>query len=294
MKISSLFSGSYVAIVTPFNPDLSVNFAKLAELVEWHIAQGTNGIVACGTTGESATLSDEEQLAVIKQVITTANRRVKVIAGTGSNNTAHSLHLSVEAETLGADGLLLITPYYNKANDEGLYRHFITVADKIKIPVILYNVPGRTGMNIPIAVLKRLAGHENVVAIKEASGNLDYVLKIAAECPDLAIFSGNDSQILPVLSLGGIGVISVAANVYPKAFADMCRFYREGKTAEATRLQLKYAAFIENLFTEVNPIPVKEAMNHLGHQVGGFRLPLYAMTDRLKIALFQEIDSLRD
>ncbi len=288
----SPFTGSYVAIVTPFNPDLSVNFDKLSQLVEWHIAQGTNGLVACGTTGESATLSDEEQLAVIGHVIKTANKRVPVIAGTGSNNTSHSLHLSQEAEKLGADGLLLITPYYNKANDEGLYLHFTTVADKVTIPIILYNVPGRTGMNMPIGVLKRLAQHKNIVAIKEAGGNLDYVLKVAAECPELAIFSGNDSQVLPVLSLGGVGVISVAANVYPEAFADMCRLYREGKTAEATALQVKYAAFIENLFTEVNPIPVKEAMNYLGHNVGNFRLPLYNMSEKAKAVLIDTIKAL--
>ena len=284
--------GSYVAIVTPFNPDLSVNFSKLTELVEWHIAQGTNGIVACGTTGESSTLPDDEHLAVIGHVVKTVNKRIPVIAGTGSNDTMHSLHLSVEAEKLGADGLLLLTPYYNKANDEGLYRHFITVADKVNIPIILYNVPGRTSMSIPVSVLKRLAQHKNIVAIKEASGNLDFVLKIAAECPGLAIFSGNDSQVLPVLSLGGVGVISVAANVFPKALADMCRLYREGKVAEATKLQVKYAVFIENLFTEVNPIPVKEAMNHLGHNVGGFRLPLYAMSDKPKAALIDAMKGL--
>jgi 4-hydroxy-tetrahydrodipicolinate synthase len=162
----------------------------------------------------------------------------------------------------------------------------------VNIPIILYNVPGRTGMGISINVLKRLMQHKNIVAIKEASGNLDYVLKIAAECPELAILSGNDSQVLPVLSLGGVGVISVAANVYPKVFADMCRLYREGKVVEATKLQVKYAAFIENLFTEVNPIPVKEAMNHLGHNVGGLRLPLYNMSDKPKAALFAAMEGL--
>ncbi len=288
----SPFTGSYVAIVTPFHDDLSVNFSKLTELVEWHIAQGTNGIVACGTTGEASTLDPAEHFAVVKHVIETVKKRVPVIAGAGSNNTMHSLHLSVEAEKLGADGLLLITPYYNKTNEEGLYRHFTTVADKVNIPIILYNVPGRTGMSISINVLKRLAQHKNIIAIKEASGNLDYVLKIAAECPELAIFSGNDSQVLPVMSVGGVGVISVAANVYPKVFADMCRFFREGKMAEATALQVKYATFIENLFTEVNPIPVKEAMNHLGHKVGNFRLPLYNMSEKPKAALVEAIKGL--
>jgi 4-hydroxy-tetrahydrodipicolinate synthase len=285
----STFSGSYVAIVTPFNDDLSVNFSKLTELIEWHIAEGTNGIVACGTTGESSTLKDDEQLAVIEHVVKVVNKRIKVIAGAGSNETPHSLYLSLEAQKRGADGLLLITPYYNKTNDEGLYHHFVTVADKVNIPIILYNVPGRTGMNIPISVLKRLAQHPNIVAIKEASGNLDYVLKVAAACPELAIFSGNDSQVLPILSLGGVGVISVAANVVPKDFAAMCAHYLKGNAAEATKLQIKYAQFIESLFIEVNPIPVKEAMNHLGWKVGGFRPPLYAMSDKAKAILVNEI-----
>ncbi|MDR3236345.1 MAG: 4-hydroxy-tetrahydrodipicolinate synthase [Prevotellaceae bacterium] len=285
--------GSYVAIVTPFHDDLSVNFDKLTELIEWHIAEGTTGIVACGTTGEASTLKDDEQLAVIAHVVKVVQKRIKVIAGAGSNETPHSLYLSQEAEKRGADGLLLITPYYNKTNDEGLYRHFATVADKVNIPVILYNVPGRTGINIPITVLKRLAQHPNIVAIKEASGNLDYVLKVAAECPELAIFSGNDSQVLPVLSLGGVGVISVAANLYPKDFAAMCAHYKNGNTAEATRLQIKYARVIENLFTEVNPIPIKEAMNLQGWNVGGFRLPLYAMSETAKAKLAKAIQELK-
>jgi 4-hydroxy-tetrahydrodipicolinate synthase len=283
------FFGSYVALVTPFHDDLSVNFDKITELVEWHIAEGSNGIVACGTTGEASTLKDDEQLAVIEHVAKVVNKRVKVIAGAGSNETPHSLYLSLEAERRGADGLLLITPYYNKTNDEGLYRHFAAVAEQAHIPIILYNVPGRTGMNISINVLKRLSQHKNIVAIKEASGNLDYVLKVAAECPSLTIFSGNDSQVLPILSLGGAGVISVAANVAPKAFAAMCTHYREGRVAEATKLQIRYAGLIENLFTEVNPIPVKEAMNELGWQVGGFRPPLCAMSESAKAALTAEM-----
>ncbi|MDR3185006.1 MAG: 4-hydroxy-tetrahydrodipicolinate synthase [Prevotellaceae bacterium] len=285
-------SGSYVALVTPFNDNLSVNFDKITELVEWHIAEGTDGIVACGTTGEASTLKDDEQLAVIEHVVKVVNKRIPVIAGAGSNETPHSLYLSQEAEKRGADGLLLITPYYNKANDEGLYRHFTTVADKVRIPSILYNVPGRTGMNIPINVLKRLSQHERIVAIKEASGNLDYVLKVAAECPGLAIFSGNDSQVLPILSLGGVGVISVAANVAPKDFAAMCTHYREGRVAESTKLQIKYARLIESLFIEVNPIPVKEALNYLGWGVGGFRAPLYAMSGNARTILITELNNM--
>jgi 4-hydroxy-tetrahydrodipicolinate synthase len=289
--MNTLF-GSYVALVTPFNYDLRVNFDKITELVEWHIAEGSDGIVACGTTGEASTLKDDEQLAVIEHVVKVVNKRVKVIAGAGSNETPHSLYLSLEAERRGADGLLLITPYYNKTNDEGLYRHFATVAEKVHIPIILYNVPGRTGMNIPVGVLKRLSQQTNIAAIKEASGNLDYVLKVAAECPALSIFSGNDSQVLPILSLGGVGVISVAANVVPKDFTAMCAHYREGRVAEATKLQIKYARFIESLFIEVNPIPVKEALNYLGWRVGGFRPPLYAMSENAKTILVTELKNL--
>ena len=288
-KKLSRFNGSYVAIVTPFNTDLSINFDKLAELVEWHIAGGTNGIVACGTTGEASTLKDDEQLAVIAHVVKVVNKRVPVIAGAGSNETPHSLYLSLEAEKRGADGLLLITPYYNKTNEEGLYRHFATVAEKVHIPIILYNVPGRTGMNIPISVLKRLAQFDHVVAIKEASGNMDYVLKIAKDIPELSILSGNDSQVLPILSLGGTGVISVAANVFPKEMAAMCAEYGRGNIQEATRLQVLYANLIESLFIEVNPIPVKEAMNIQGWNVGGYRPPLYGMSEKNKAVLEEEM-----
>jgi len=289
MKNTPAFTGSFVAIVTPFKEDGAVNFDKLTELVEWHIAEGTNGIVACGTTGEASTLSDEEQLAVIGHVIKVVNKRIPVVAGAGSNETKHSLHLSLEAERLGADGLLLITPYYNKTNDEGLYQHFVTVADKVKTPIILYNVPSRTGMNIPISVLKRLAEHKNIVAVKEASGDMDYVLKIAREVPSLIILSGNDTQVLPVLSYGGLGVVSVAANVFPKVMADMCRAFAKGNIREATRLQVKYSGAIEALFLETNPIPVKEAMNLRGHGVGGYRLPLCPMSEKNKTLLAKAI-----
>ncbi|MDR2801774.1 MAG: 4-hydroxy-tetrahydrodipicolinate synthase [Prevotellaceae bacterium] len=288
-KNFSKFSGSYVAIVTPFNADASINFDKLAELVEWHIAEGTNGIVACGTTGEVSTIKDDEQLEVIAHVVKVTDKRVPVIAGAGSNETPHSLYLSLEAEKRGADGLLLITPYYNKTNDEGLYRHFAMVAEKVHIPIVLYNVPGRTGMNLPVGVLKRLAQLGNIVAIKEASGNMDYVLKIAKDIPELAILSGNDSQVLPILSLGGAGVISVAANVFPKAMAAMCAEYAAGNIREATRLQVLYANLIESLFIEVNPIPVKEAMNIQGWNVGGYRLPLYPMSEKNRAALAEEM-----
>jgi 4-hydroxy-tetrahydrodipicolinate synthase len=284
-----MFKGSYVAVITPFHTDGSIHFDKLTELVEWHIAEGTDGIVACGTTGEASTLNDEERLAVVAHVVKVANKRLPVVAGAGSNETSHSLYLSQEAEKRGVDGLLLITPYYNKTNDEGLYQHFRMVAEQVRIPIILYNVPGRTGMSIPVEVLKRLAPHKNIVAIKEASGNMDYVLKIAKEVPGLAILSGNDSQVLPVLSLGGTGVISVAANVFPRVMAAICAEFAKGNICEATRLQVWYANVIESLFLEVNPIPVKEAMNLQGWNVGGYRLPLCAMSEKNRAALEVEM-----
>ena len=285
-----MFTGSIVAIVTPFNANGSINFDKLTELLEWHIAEGTNGIVVCGTTGESPTLSDEEQLAIISHTVKVINKRIPVIAGAGSNNSQHSLHLSQAAEKAGADGLLLITPYYNKTNEEGLYQHFKTVAEKVNIPIILYNVPSRTNMNIPINVLKRLAELKNIVAIKEASGNLDYVLKVAKEVPSLIILSGNDSQVIPILSLGGLGVISVFANVFPNAMSEMCAKYAKGELREAMTLQVKYTNFIEALFIETNPIPVKEAMNLQGMNVGAYRLPLWEMSEKNKAILVEELN----
>ncbi|MDR2361800.1 MAG: 4-hydroxy-tetrahydrodipicolinate synthase [Prevotellaceae bacterium] len=283
------YYGSFVAIVTPFDGDLNVNFEKLTELVEWQIAEGSSGIVACGTTGEASTLDDDERLAVVAHVVKVVNKRIPVVAGTGSNNSRHSLHLSLSAEKEGADGLLLITPYYNKSNDEGLYRHFKLVADAVHIPIIVYNIPGRTGLNIPVPTLKRLAQIENIVAIKEAGGNLDYVLKIAKEAPNLAILSGNDSQVIPIMSVGGRGVISTSANVFPNAMAAMCDAFAQGNTREAARLQVLYANVIESLFLEVNPIPVKAAMNLLGWNVGGYRLPLYPMSEKNRTVLEEEL-----
>lgn len=280
-----MFKGSYVAIVTPFNADLSINFNKLTELTEWHISEGTSGIVVCGTTGETSTLNDEEKIAIVKHVVKTVRGRIPVIAGAGSNDTQHSLHLSIAAEKAGADGLLIITPYYNKTNEEGLYQHFKLIAAHVNIPIIMYNVPSRTGMNMPIQVLKRLAALKNITAIKEAGGDMDYVLKIAKEVPELIILSGSDSQVLPVLSLGGRGVISTTANVYPKAMAAMCSEFTKGNIQEAARLQIYYAKVIENIFIEVNPIPIKEAMNIKGWNVGGYRLPLYAMSEKNKAIL---------
>lgn len=282
--------GSIVAIVTPFNQDGSVNFSKLGELVDWQIQNGTDGIVALGTTGESATMTDEEDDAVCEYVIKRVNGRIPVIVGSGSNCTASMLDKSLRYQAMGAQGLLIIAPYYNKTNEEGMYRHFATVVDAVDIPCILYNVPGRTGCSISEGVVKRLAGHPNVMGIKEASGNMSYACKIARYLgPDFAMYSGNDDITVPILSIGGSGVISVLANILPQQTHDMVMAYLSGDTAAATAAQLRYLELINSLFLEVNPIPVKAALNMMGWEVGPCRMPLYEMSQgaaqRLRAAL---------
>ena len=282
--------GSIVAIVTPFNQDGSVNFSKLGELVDWQIQNGTDGIVALGTTGESATMTDEEDNAVCEYVLKRVNGRIPVIVGSGSNCTASMLEKSLRYQAMGAQGLLIIAPYYNKTNEEGMYRHFATVVDAVDIPCILYNVPGRTGCSISEGVVKRLAGHPNVMGIKEASGNMSYACKIARYLgPDFAMYSGNDDITVPILSVGGSGVISVLANILPKQTHDMVMSYLSGDTAAATAAQLRYLELINSLFLEVNPIPVKAALNMMGWEVGPCRMPLYEMSQgaaqRLRAAL---------
>lgn len=270
-----LFKGSAVALVTPFTKDNKVNFDKLAELIEYHIENKTDAIVSCGTTGEATTMSDEEILSVLEFTVKKVNGRIPVIAGTGSNNTMHSVELSQKAEALGVDGLLIITPYYNKANKSGLKKHFITIAESVNIPIILYNVPGRTCMNISPALIAELAQVPNIVAVKEASGDLGQVAEIASLVPeDFAIYSGNDDSIVPLLSLGGHGVISVLANVCPRETHDLVEKYLEGDVEGSRKIQLDLDALIAALFIEVNPIPVKTAMNLLGFEVGDLRLPL--------------------
>lgn len=282
--------GSIVAIVTPFNQDGSVNFSKLGELVDWQIQNGTDGIVALGTTGESATMTDEEDDAVCEYVLKRVNGRIPVIVGSGSNCTASMLDKSLRYQAMGAQGLLIIAPYYNKTNEEGMYRHFATVVDAVDIPCILYNVPGRTGCSISEGVVKRLAGHPNVMGIKEASGNMSYACKIARYLgPDFAMYSGNDDITVPILSIGGSGVISVLANILPQQTHDMVMAYLSGDTAAATAAQLRYLELINSLFLEVNPIPVKAALNMMGWEVGPCRMPLYEMSQgaaqRLRAAL---------
>ncbi|EGT5468753.1 4-hydroxy-tetrahydrodipicolinate synthase [Clostridioides difficile] len=285
-----LFKGSAVALVTPFTEDNNVNFEKLGELIEYHIENGTDALVVCGTTGEATTMSESEIFAVIKYTVEKVNKRIPVIAGTGSNNTMLSVHMSQEAEKLGVDGLLIITPYYNKTNEKGLKLHFETIANSVKLPIILYNVPGRTKVNIKPSVVAELAKIDNIVAVKEASGDLAQVAEIAKLVPkDFAIYSGNDDTILPLLSLGGSGVISVLANICPKETHDLVTKFFEGDIEGSKKLQLDVDALIAALFIEVNPVPVKTAMNILGFNVGDLRLPLAEMEETNLNVLKQEL-----
>ncbi len=276
----TLFTGSCVAIVTPMNEN-GVDFDSFGKLLEFHIANKTDAVVVCGTTGEASTMPDAEHLSCIEYAVKKVNHRIPVIAGTGSNDTPHAIHLSQSAEALGVDGLLLVTPYYNKATQKGLIKHFNAIANSVKIPCLLYNVPGRTGMNITPETALELSKTENIVGIKEASGNIALTAKIAAICPeDFAIYSGNDDMIVPILSLGGKGVISVLANVLPRETHDMVEFYLNGNTKESTALQLKYLDLVNSLFIEVNPIPVKTALNLMGMNAGILRMPLCEMEDK--------------
>ena len=261
------FTGSGVAIVTPFDGD-KTNYDALGELIEWNISGGTDAIIICGTTGEASTMPDSEHLAAIEYTVKKVAGRIPVIAGTGSNETRHAVELSKKAEELGVDGLLQVTPYYNKTTQKGLIAHFGAIADAVNIPIILYNVPSRTGVNISIPVLKELAKRDNIVAIKEASGNISYTAQVAAEVPELYIYSGNDDMIVPVMSLGGKGVISVLANVMPKETHEMCQAYFDGDCKKATKMQLDLLDLVNALFIEVNPIPVKTALNLMGKNAG--------------------------
>ena len=274
-----IFKGAAVALVTPMNQDGTVNYEKLTELIEFQIKGGTDAIVACGTTGEASTLTHEEHINVIRHTVEKVAGRVPVIAGTGSNSTETAIYLSKEAEKAGADALLLVTPYYNKATQKGLVEHFVKTAEAVKIPAILYNVPSRTGCNILPATVKEIARRaSNVVAIKEASGNISQVAELASIMDEnFAIYSGNDDEIVPLLSLGGIGVISVLSNIAPKETHDIVASYLDGDVKKSTRLQLEAIDLIKSLFIEVNPIPVKTALNLMGMNAGPLRLPLTEM-----------------
>lgn len=275
----SIFKGSAVAIITPFNKD-GIDFEKLQELLEKQINAKTDAIVICGTTGEASTMSEEERKQAIKFTVDTINKRIPVIAGTGNNNTMASVSMSKWAEEIGVDALLIITPYYNKTTQKGLVAHFSTIAESVKIPLILYNVPSRTGMNIQPDTLMELSKHSNIVAVKEASGDISQVAKIKALCGDrIDIYSGNDDQVIPILALGGSGVISVAANIIPEQMHNICEEFFMGNIQEALTIQLKYLSLINALFIETNPIPVKTAMNLMGLNIGPLRLPLCDMYD---------------
>ncbi len=285
----AIFTGAGVAIVTPMKENGEVNFEKLGELLEEQIANSTDAIIICGTTGESSTLTHEEHLDVIKYAIDRVAGRIPVIAGTGSNCTETAVYLSTEAEKYGADALLLVTPYYNKATQKGLIRHFTTVANSVKLPVILYNVPSRTGCNIQPETAAYLAKNvENIVGIKEASGNISQIAKLMHLADgSLELYSGNDDQIVPILSLGGKGVISVLSNVAPKETHDIVQLFMDGKVKESCELQLRALPLINALFSEVNPIPVKAALNMMGKEVGPLRGPLTEMEEQNKEKLAQ-------
>lgn len=277
----ALFTGAGVALITPFNEDNSVNYEMLKTLVDRQIDGGTDAIIVCGTTGEPATMTEEEKLSVIKCVVERTAGRIPVIAGTGANSTQTVIDFSKKAEALGVDGLLIVTPFYNKATQNGLYAHYAAIAGAVKLPIIMYNVPSRTGCNIQPQTAARLGrDFDNIAGIKEASGNISQVAKLkslAGDCLD--IYSGNDDQVIPILSLGGIGVISVLSNVAPKETHDMVMDYLNGKVKSALDIQLKYLDLIDALFCEVNPIPVKATMNLMGYNVGGLRLPLTVIED---------------
>ena len=278
------------AISTPFD-ESGINFEEFKKLVEFQIIQGTDAIIVCGTTGESATMSTNEKEDLIKFTVDIVDKRVPVIAGTGSNNTANSIELSKYAESVGADGLLLVTPYYNKTTQQGLIAHYSAIADTVNLPIILYNVPSRTGINILPETYAKLSKINNIVAVKEASGDISQVAKIAQLCGDnLNIYSGNDDQVIPILSLGGLGVISVLSNIYPKFVHNMVINYLNGKHNAALSAQLNSLELINTLFSEVHPIPVNEALNILGFNFGNPRLPLVEMSETAKVKLKQAIE----
>lgn len=285
-----IFAGAATAIITPMNSDGSVNFEKIDTLVEDQINAGIDALVVCGTTGEKSTLNYTEHINVVKAVVKAANKRVPIIAGAGSNDTAYSVGICQEAMDVGADALLMVTPYYNKTSQTGLVAHYNYVADRVDAPIIVYNVPSRTGVNILPETYAELAKHPNIVAAKEANGDIASVVKTKYLCGDnLDIYSGNDDQIVPMLSVGGAGVISVLSNVAPADTHKMCAEYFAGNVDVARDLQIKYISLINALFSDVNPIPVKEAMNIMGMEVGPCRLPLVPMSDAKRAALAEEL-----
>lgn len=281
MKKMAIFTGAGVALITPMNDDGSVNYEKLRELLEFHVANKTDAIIICGTTGEASTLSDEEHLECIRFACEVINKRIPVIAGTGSNCTQSAIELSKEAEKSGVDGLLLVTPYYNKATQNGLKAHYKAIAKEVNVPIILYNVPSRTGTRLaPQTVVDLCHEVPNIVGVKDATGDISEVAELMSLAKGTVdVYSGNDDQIVPVLSLGGKGVISVLSNILPKETHDMVASYLDGDVVKSCEMQLKYFDLVKALFCEVNPIPVKKALNLMGMEVGSLRLPLTEMED---------------
>ena len=288
-----MIKGSMVALVTPFTEDGSVNFKRVRELVEWHIQEGTDAILVLGTTAETPTLTTEEEDEIVRVAIEQNAGRVPIVVGSGSNNTAKAIETSLKYEKMGADALLVISPYYNKANKQGMIQHFLAVADAVNTPIILYNVPARTGISISYEVLEAVCKHKNIVGIKEASGDMSLVSKFSKLIDDnFTIYSGNDDINVPLMSLGGGGVISVLANILPGVSHDMATAALEGDFVKAREIQIKYMDLINALFIETNPIPVKEAMNMLGLEAGGYRLPLYPMEEKNRAVLKGELEKL--
>jgi len=288
-----MIQGSVVALITPFNEDGSVNFKRLRELVDWHIDQQTDSILLLGTTAETPTLTLAEEDEIVRVGIEQAKGRVPIIVGSGSNNTMVAMEQSIKYEKMGADALLVITPYYNKTSKAGMVNHFTQIADAVNTPILVYNVPGRTGVTVSYEALAEISKHKNIVGVKEASGDMSLASKFAKLIgPDFNVYSGNDDINVPILSIGGAGVISVLANVLPRETHEMAMAYINGDVKKARDMQIKYLDFINALFIETNPIPVKEAMNLMGLNVGGYRMPLYPMADDTKAVLVNEMQKL--
>lgn len=286
-----MLKGSYVALVTPFHTDGRINYSKLEELIEYHIKYDTDGIVVLGTTGEASTISFENQMEIVKFTVSKVNHRIPVMAGAGSNDTAEAIKKAETFSSFGVDYLLVITPYYNKTNESGLLKHFKMISSASTCPIVLYNVPSRTGMSISLRVLKELAKEENIVGIKEASGDISYAMKVSALCNDsFVMFAGNDDCIVPYMSVGACGVISVLANLCPQAVHDLCVLCLKQDFPNAIKKAHKLLDLIQALFLETNPIPIKEAMNYFDFQVGGFRFPLDAMSRENKNILIHKLE----
>lgn len=287
-----LFRGSGVAIVTPFKNG-KINYEKLQELIEWHIENYTDAIIICGTTGEASTMTKDEKKEAIRFTVEKTAGRIPVIAGTGGNNTADVIEMSKYAQSVKANGLLIVTPYYNKTTQRGLIAHYTAIADEVDIPIIIYNVPGRTGLNILPKTIAELSKHANIRALKEACGDISQIAEVARLCPDdFCIYSGNDDQVVPILSLGGLGVISVIANIMPKETHDMVYSYLEGDIKKSRKLQLKMNGLVHSLFIETSPIPVKTAMRLLGLDIGELRMPLVEMESKNKEILIKEMKAI--